>query len=268
LPAGRVPRGIQLDADHVLIAGGPAKDESCNGRRAYVGRAASDGSIAEWSRAPDLPNVGDGLPIFAARPRGTTVDVYYEEGGALGCSGYPSNRIWRATYSAGALGGWTLAAHQPAPTKGGAAMVVVGDWLYFLGGGACCPGGPLAHVHRAPIAADGSLGAWIVDAPLPKPAVHANALVFDGGILVLGAHGPDITRNPEVWWSPLRADGSLDGWRTIGRVPPFLMSDGVAFEAAGRVFAGDFDREPTAASSVGVASAPSALLRAWIAASL
>ena len=61
----------------------------------------------------------------------------------------------------GSLGAFGFVSGEALKTqRAGAAVAIAGDWLYLVGGSAITGGAPLTTVEAAPIAADGTLGAF------------------------------------------------------------------------------------------------------------
>ena len=91
------------------------------------------------------------------------------------------------------------------------ASVVIGPWLYVLGGTA---GVPLSSVERAPIASDGSLGRFAIvpggDLEVAR-ARHA-AVVLGNSLYVLGGTAASVER------ATIYPDGSLERFATVSGV--------------------------------------------------
>ena len=95
----------------------------------------------------------------------------------------------------GAIGTVTASAALPTAVAFGQAVAVDG-WVFVAGGRAQVFGAPgTTAVYAAPIAADGSLGAWQTAAPLPMArANHSMVVVGDYLVLTGGAaNGPGDT---------------------------------------------------------------------------
>jgi len=102
------------------------------------------------------------------------------------------------------------------PTRMNGAAAIVGQFLYALGGtNRDLFDGPmtdLADVSFAPIAPDGSLGAWQHTAPLPSPIAVPMAVAHAGDLYVLVDQGL-LRATPTT-------DGTIAGWRTAGARMP------------------------------------------------
>ena len=118
--------------------------------------------------------------------------------------------IERAPINAdGSLGSFSVVPNLSLLTpRYGHQSVVLGGWLYVLGGysGAwCAPALNLTSVERAPIAADGTLGAFVDAGVTLTTAREAFSVAVSGGFLYAIA-GRNQT---SVEYAPIAADGTL-----------------------------------------------------------
>lgn len=94
--------------------------------------------------------------------------------------------------------------------RAGQVSAVIGSWLYILGG--ANDTGILNSVERAPIGADGSLGAFAaVDAPLTGARSAATAEIIGKWLYLIGGNG--VTGSVER--APINPDGSLGSFEAI-----------------------------------------------------
>ncbi len=90
---------------------------------------------------------------------------------------------------------WRIETALPAPRDNAAVAVdAVGRWLYVVGGNDAA-GTATSTVFRAPIAADGSVGVWTVEPPLPAPVRQHEAVFAGGSLHVLGGSNGSEARN-------------------------------------------------------------------------
>lgn len=123
-------------------------------------------------------------PFTAAIDTATTGGFLYVLGG-LDATGQPTASV---SYSRidrhGSLDAWQAAAPLPAAVRSPSAVVFAG-WIYVVGG-ADAQSSATTSTWRAPIADDGSLGAWQAMAPLPEAAAHAALVTFGPFLYSIG----------------------------------------------------------------------------------
>ena len=176
----------------------------------------------------------------------TTTTGGHGTGGAGGAGGAPptcEDPAAPPTMSCGKLA-WTksLALSRPrnhhftagAPAKAGA-------FLYAIGG--ANDNSVLDNVDRAPIAADGSIGAWTAEAKLPLGAggltggIVSNVVVIAGGMT-----GGGVT--DKSWSAVVGDDGALGAWKPAGSVLHRRMHPGSFTKGDTFYVLGGFD-DPT-----------------------
>ncbi len=155
--------------DHLYVVGGLTGAGNDNTPNVAIA-AVVDGKVGPWSSGTALPDKRShhGLALGPG--------ALYVTGGLKGdpagvSSGYRD--VLRAPFAAGGtLGAWAKVGELPA-TLGTHASFVWLDHLYVLGGVENDSTNSDA-VRRAPIAADGTVGAWESLPPLPKKRAHAH----------------------------------------------------------------------------------------------
>ena len=94
------------------------------------------------------------------------------------------------------------------------ASVIVGDYLFALGGGYGPIGGdnlPTTIVERAHINVDGSLGKWETISQMQLPRRGLKTVVFNNRIYAVGGYSGVFLKSTE--YATVNSDGSLTGWR-------------------------------------------------------
>lgn len=92
------------------------------------------------------------------------------------------------------------------------ATVIVGNWIYALGGSeSCCDG--TSSVERAQINADGSLSPWQTATSMNTPRWAPAAVAAEGYIYVLGGQSTTVTNTVER--AEVNSDGSLGPWQNM-----------------------------------------------------
>ena len=115
-------------------------------------------------------------------------------------------------------------------------MAVAGGRIYVAGGKT--DNVPGALVWSAPLAADGSMGDWRAEAPLPTQRTW-HLLFADGDLLVVAGGAVDArffsTGTDWIWTARLGAGGAVGAWtEALAPVPVFY--DGGGGVAAGRLY--------------------------------
>ena len=96
-----------------------------------------------------------------------------------------------------------------------------GPFLYEIGG--VNANNPFANVDRAPIAGDGSLGAWVSQSPLPSAVggltggVVSNVIVYAGGVTGFTVTGSTIVTD-QAYSAVIADDGTVGAWKSAGSV--------------------------------------------------
>jgi hypothetical protein len=171
------------------------------------------GAIGAWTAQAPLP-----VPRMhgAALIDGDTIYVF----GGLGTKDAVAN-VERATLAAdGTIAAWEELDPLPGPRSHQAAVAFDG-YVYLAGGLSGDPAGAYTDytdVLRAPIQADGKLGAWESIAMLPKRVDTASAVVHDGFLyLVGGIEG--ISYVDHVRRAPILDDHGLGPWEDSPPLP-------------------------------------------------
>jgi N-acetylneuraminic acid mutarotase len=139
--------------------------------------------------------------------------------------------VYRAAILAdGALGPWQTMPSLPQPLHHHATVKASRGLLVI--GGQCnlSPDEPVATVYRAAVAANGDLSNWgeLTETPLPQALKSLGAAVANGYLFVIGGQNSDGQRQPTVYRTSLKADGTLDAWTTTVALPISLDNHAVA----------------------------------------
>jgi hypothetical protein len=136
----------------------------------------------------------------------------YLVGGTAGTTALAS--VERAPINpGGTLGTFTDAGVSLVTLRRGHTAVVIGPWLYVIGGARAA--GTLGTVERAAIAADGTLGAFATVSGVDLVAVreHHTSVVIQSYLYMTGGDGPGDTDTIER--ATIAADGSLGDFATV-----------------------------------------------------
>jgi len=184
-----------------------------------AGHAQAPAAGVQWQCAAPVPQARDHHVVFNAHvDRG---DVLYAGGGTNYRELYDA--VQRSVIGADGLPGpWTATTALPHPLAGASAVAARG--YVVLTGGQVAEGGNLraltrvAETYTAPIAADGSLGAWTPGPALPAPRFHHPSVYHDGWVYVVGGQGATEAETG-VFAARLGADGKLGPWQTLRPLP-------------------------------------------------
>jgi hypothetical protein len=227
-------------------AGGKAAlSAKCN-----VAAVGADGSL-QWSTCLDLAETLFHHAMVASG------DHLYVVGGLTGAGKDNTAKVEIATISGGKIGAWSDGMALP-DKRSHHGLAVGTNALYVTGGLKGDPAGAntgYRDVLRAPIAADGSLGAWATVGELPANLGTHSSFVWLGQLYVLGGVEGDIHNTDAVRRAPIAADGTVGAWETLPPLPKkrahahqtplfrgFVHSVGGAFEhsSIADVYIGNF----------------------------
>ncbi len=175
---------------------------------------SADGGLSTWALGPRLNEARGFFGVAAHR------DHVYAVGGGNGPNGHNLLRsVERAPIlDDGRLGAWKTETHPLQLPRRCAEVVVVGEYLYALGG---FGGALLDSVERAPILDDGRLGEWeLVPATLTLPRYISAITRTQDTVFVLGGHqqsgGAGINA---VEWARDDGAGGLSTWQRGPELP-------------------------------------------------
>jgi hypothetical protein len=183
-----------------------------------VAQAAPAGGV-RWQCVAPVPPARDHHVVFNARVGRN--DVLYVGGG----TDYRTmnDEVQRSVIGADGLpGAWV--ATTPLPRKlAGASAVAARGFVVLTGGQIAGEGGlrgltRVADTYTAPIAADGSLGAWTPGPALPVARFHHPSVYHEGWVYVVGGQGP-TEAEAGVFGARLSSDGTLGPWQQLRALP-------------------------------------------------
>jgi hypothetical protein len=184
-----------------------------------AGFAQAPAAGVRWQCAAPVSPARDHHVVFHARVGRS--DVIYAGGGTNYRAMFDS--VQRTVIGPdGVPGPWMATAPLPRPLAGASAVAARG--YVVLTGGQVATGEGLrtltrvADTYTAPIAADGSLGAWTPGPPLPAPRFHHPSVYHDGRVYVVGGQGA-AEAEAEVFAATLGADGRLGAWNRLRPLP-------------------------------------------------
>jgi hypothetical protein len=195
---------------HVYLVGGQLQGNSNTGLVEYAA-FNPDGSLGAWNATSSLNTSRDSFGLVVSG------DYVYALGGGLAIVGLGPGRVTEYAHinSDGTLGTWQLGPQLNVEHPYCAAAVVDG-YLYVFGGTVHNYLTPT--VERAQIGPDGSIGAWVVDTPLPEPRGYMGVAVHGRTVYLAGGH-KDAYGVPSGWLtsvthSTVAQDHTLSPWIT------------------------------------------------------
>ena len=176
----------------------------------WVAQLDEQGRIGEWRAAAPLPAPRFHHPTVAHERR---VYVVGGQGAREAEAGVFVARI----EDDGSIRAWTETTPLPRARSHHAALVHDAH-VYVFGGLDGAPGQPQAgffDVIRAPIGADGMLGAWETVGMMPHSLATHSATVHDGAVRLLGGVADMQRILASVWRAPVDAEGGIGEWTAI-----------------------------------------------------
>jgi hypothetical protein len=218
LPSSRAGHSVIATDRVVIITGGQGPDRK-NITETLVTPVASDGSLGPWTVGPSLPG-----PRFH-HSMATHGRFVYVTGGLETATSVAS--VFRAELRPdGTLSEWTALGDMPTPRSHHASVVHDGA-LYLiagLNGNPAAPHEPLRDVLRAPIHADGSLGAWATVSTLPHAYGTHSAFAHGGFVYLVGGVEDNARFSDAILRAPIESNGALGDWSRVGSSLPAARS--------------------------------------------
>jgi N-acetylneuraminic acid mutarotase len=185
----------------------------------YCAPINADGSVGTWTATTNM--------LFLAGHGSVAYNGYiYTIGGYSGTSFYatpyftqidtvaPSTfnmSSWSATTSLGLTGGGSST--KKALTRLEHTSVAYNGFLYVIGG-RLNAANPLLSVHSAPINADGTVGAWSENTPLPVARYGHTSVIVNGYLYVIGGQDGSNVYVNTAYFASIGADGTIGQWTT------------------------------------------------------
>lgn len=163
--------------------------------RVYAAEVNEDGSLGPWTAQKSLP---EAVYTHAAVTNG----VLYVLGGTVNGGNDIQNTVYFAKINAdGTLADWAATTPLPSPVSNHGAVVANGRVMTF---GGWTGAAPTSVVNASAVEPAGSLGAWTVETPLPRPLYLLATAASPSHVFVSGGIDYDAIR-AEVLSMPLPA---------------------------------------------------------------
>ncbi len=172
-----------------------------------------DGTIGSWQPTASLSRPAARAPLVVHG------QFTYSIGGTSASYTWPNNVQVAPIYADGSLGSWSLSASLLNHAHPMSAAVVHDGYLYVFGGGEHSY--LTAAVERCQINADGSLGPWVLDRPLPAGRNSHGAVLVGDKVYILGGSLGTYGSNPTntVISARISADHTLQEWEVESSLP-------------------------------------------------
>jgi len=230
LVASRANAGMAVIGSGLYLLGG----SRAGGFLRTIERATvnPDGTLGPFAQLPAMLTVARGGPLAAV-----IGNYVYVVGGYDGAR-YLSS-VERAPINPdGSLGAFAVVSSALAVPSATMAGAVVGDFFYLFGGdGPTTVTNHIDTVQRAPIATDGTLGAFMTAGTLTQIRSYATAAVFGNFVSVLGGHNNAHAAMSLVERALANSDGTLNPFSTSGAG---LTQLSLAMDSSNAVTVGNF----------------------------
>lgn len=197
LPAARQVAQAIVTKDRVYFIGG-INSSVTYVTSVYTAPINADGTLGAWTTGPSLPDGLGWSQAIVTKQRVYLLGGWNENGGEQA-----TNNIYTAAFdSNGVLGAWSLSNYLLAPNSQSCAIASK-NFVYLIGGyNGTTAVGP---VRRAPINADGTIGAFVNGTAMPAGFGQGKVFLTNGRIYLLGGWNGTNYLNT-VYTAPIDAD--------------------------------------------------------------
>jgi MYXO-CTERM domain-containing protein len=214
LPPTRTRFGVAISGRRVYLAGGQSSPTALTSD-VSTATIDDDGTVsaAGWSSAAALPSARSSVSLVA-------YDGFVFALGGCSMANCEAAALFdevlvSAASPTGALSGFRATTALPRPRTLGSALASDG-WLWIFGGRTAT--GPSNEILRAPINADGSLGAWRQAGSMPRALERHRVVPHDGQWYLLG--GTDGSAPMlDIFRGKFDSNADVTAWVSVGRLP-------------------------------------------------
>jgi hypothetical protein len=216
-------------AKYIFTVGGATGGTDVATNAVFRGVVQESGAISAWDASvTQLASERAYHAVAVATPYTAPLDTttaahIYAIGGIDAAGATLSSIVYGTVGLDGSAGAWQTASDLPAPLHSARARVYRG-YLYVVGG-ATGQNAPVADAYRAPVHADGSLGAWQPIPALPTATAHHGLVSFGPYLYVVGGDtaavapansGTSGTETAASYMARIdMRDGTVPGWTAI-----------------------------------------------------
>jgi hypothetical protein len=202
---------------NVIVVAGGTKG-SVVSDKSYASKVGPDGTLGAWTATGSVlhPRMHPGAVVGS--------DAIWVMGG------FKDPIVWydivRATVSPdGVVSTWAAAGELPGP-RSHFAVTRVGDEVYLTGGlekSAFSNPPFLADTWRGIVAADGTIGGWVSEPPLPVALATHSSFYYGGYLYVGGGINEKPAQEKRIWRAAIGPDHALGAWEETAS---FLVARG------------------------------------------
>jgi hypothetical protein len=186
-------------------------------------RTSYDPTAHEWAETPTLPvEVADVAAAGLRFPSTSGIASLVLLFGGRRADGSLSNETYIGVASSdGRLTEWRAASdtiipagrrfHAMAGADRTTAVLDI-ESVAFMAGGLDATGQPITDVDGIGLDHTGAYSLWTSLASLPKSTAGAAAATTFGTLYLIGGFGPDSLASTQVFYAPIRPEGTLNGW--------------------------------------------------------
>ncbi|HSJ15546.1 MAG TPA: hypothetical protein VK939_14075 [Longimicrobiales bacterium] len=263
---------------YIFTVGGAADGTNVATGAVFRGAVQESGAISAWDASvTQLPSERAYHAVAVATPYTAPLDTttaahIYAIGGIDAAGAALSSVVYGTVGLDGNLGTWRNGSDLPAPLHSARARVYRG-YLYVVGG-ATGENTPVSDAYRAPVRADGTLGAWQPIPGLPKATAHHGLVNFGPYLYVVGGDtavvapansGTSGTETAAGYMARIdMRDGTVPGWTAVStpakaRGKHGMMSAGGSVVVTSGMYSGQVGSSENSYATIG----PDGTLSSW-----
>lgn len=196
-------------------------------------------STVAWTSTNPLPTALSGHAVAFAELKGTTTTrALYTVGGEDNTNTLQTAVYYATAGGSGGISAWTATTALPTALAFHRAVVVTSanskvsgtGFIYVLGGVTNATGSTVSSaIYRAPLNADGSVGAWTQIGTLPAPLHSFGITVFLGNIYIWGGATTNNAPVATSYRAAIDQSGSLGAWQAQADMPSARAYFGYGF---------------------------------------
>jgi|GEM_PF-4999553 len=200
----------------------------------YYTAVAGVGKVGTWNKTTGIPQSSgfNGLVNVVASP-----DNGYLYMLGSGDPGTATTSVFYAKSNSDCtLGAWQKTTPLASLTNAGT-LFVNNDYLYYVGGY-----NNSGNTDYAPINADGTIGAWTVEAVAPQSSnnvIWSSGAAYNNFLYIPGGVNDQGTATSTVFYAAVNTSGSLGSWQKTTPLPAALQGTAIALNGYLYVLAGD-----------------------------
>jgi len=204
IPTARYTHTSVVYNGYVYVTGGSIGTTVYNADTQYAPLiGVTSGAVSAWTATTSFPT---------ARLAHTSVayNGYMYVVGGYGASAPLSDVQYAPIAANGTLGAWT-ATTSFTTARNAHTTVVYNGYMYVMGGLNATPAA-LNDTQYAPIAANGTLGAWTATTSFTTARAAATSVVYNGYVYMIGGKNTAGTAFSDTQYAAIAANGTIGAW--------------------------------------------------------